>query len=301
MPTSTPSKALVTPLWRTLLAREQAALASGDLSPITTTTQWIEDAGMRFVVRMVDSLARKAAAEQIQGSEGQRHEKPNPFLHPHPALTVGPLGPDHLCLLNKFQVIAHHALVVTREFAPQDGVLSQQDLRALGLCMAAVEGLGFYNAGPQAGASQEHRHLQVVPLPLAPEGDPVPLQPQIAESLGEAGEIVTGPSFPFQHALVGIGLEGPEQAANAWAAYRNLLRYLDLEPGPNGRTAPYNLLVSSSWMLLVPRTQEHWEDISINALGFAGALLVRDRQQAERLRIEGPLRALRATTRNRGP
>lgn len=294
---STPSKVLVTPLWRTLLARERAALGSGKLSPIATTTDWLEDAGMRFLVRVVDSLARKAAAEQIVMPEDRRRSKRNPFLPPDPALTVGPLGPDHLCVLNKFQVIAHHALVITRNFEPQDELLSEQDLRALGICMAAVEGLGFYNAGPQAGASQRHRHLQLVPLPLAPEGDSIPLQPQLSAALGDTGEIVTCPSFPFEHAMIRVGLEGPEQAATAWAAYRALLQRVDLDPGPRGHTEPYNLLVGKGWMLLVPRTQERWENISINALGFAGALLVRDRQQAARLRIEGPLTALRAVTR----
>ena len=57
--------------------------------------------------------------------------------------------------------------------------------------------------------------------------------------------------------------------------------------------APYNLLVTRRWMLLVPRTREFFETISINALGFAGSLFARNRQQLEAAVKYGPLRILR--------
>jgi sulfate adenylyltransferase (ADP) / ATP adenylyltransferase len=44
--------------------------------------------------------------------------------------------------------------------------------------------------------------------------------------------------------------------------------------------------------LLVPRSQEFFEGISINALGFAGALLVKDVAQLAVLRTVGPMTAL---------
>ena len=43
----------------------------------------------------------------------------NPFLPPDPELVVGPLPPAHVLLLNKFNVVAHHLLVVTQEFRSQ--------------------------------------------------------------------------------------------------------------------------------------------------------------------------------------
>ena len=57
---------------------------------------------------------------------------------------------------------------------------------------------------------------------------------------------------------------------------------------------PYNLLVSRNWLLVVPRRCEKWQDVSINALGYAGSLFVRDENQIERLRAEGPLGVLAA-------
>lgn len=56
--------------------------------------------------------------------------------------------------------------------------------------------------------------------------------------------------------------------------------------------APYNLLVTRQWLLLVPRSQEFFEGISINALGFVGALLVKEVAQLAMLRKQGPMSAL---------
>jgi len=46
--------------------------------------------------------------------------------------------------------------------------------------MPSSTGSRFYNAGRVAGASQARKHLQLVPLPLAPEVPaPTPLEPLI--------------------------------------------------------------------------------------------------------------------------
>jgi ATP adenylyltransferase len=46
-------------------------------------------------------------------------------------------------------------------------------------------------------------------------------------------------------------------------------------------------------MLLVPRKQEEFESISVNSLGFAGALLVRNSQQMQFLKDSGPVTILK--------
>ena len=51
---------------------------------------------------------------------------------------------------------------------------------------------------------------------------------------------------------------------------------------------PYNLLITRSWMLFVPRRQECFEQISLNALAFAGALLAKNSHQLEQLLNPGP-------------
>lgn len=63
---------------------------------------------------------------------------------------------------------------------------------------------------------------------------------------------------------------------------------------------PYNLLVTREALLLVPRMHEKWQDVSVNSLGYAGSLFVRDREQIERLRACGPLAVLAAVGRAPG-
>jgi ATP adenylyltransferase len=55
----------------------------------------------------------------------------------------------------------------------------------------------------------------------------------------------------------------------------------------------YNLLATRRWMLVVPRSRERFESISVNAFGFAGSLFVRSREQAARVREHGPMAVLR--------
>ncbi len=63
--------------------------------------------------------------------------------------------------------------------------------------------------------------------------------------------------------------------------------------GRGGEPGPYNLLVTRDWMLLVPRSAEAYESISVNALGFAGSLLVRDERELELVCERGPMAVLR--------
>jgi ATP adenylyltransferase len=60
----------------------------------------------------------------------------------------------------------------------------------------------------------------------------------------------------------------------------------------DGRMPPYNFLVNELWMLVVPRARECCEGISINALGFAGSMFVRERAQIDTVRALGPLAML---------
>ena len=248
------------------IARQVAAAArtSGALAPIRTQETLVEDAGVRFSVRQVTRLRAKPRADR------RATRVTNPFLPPDPRLLVAELGPHYRCVLNKYPVLADHLLLVTRRFAPQDAILGPTDFEALFQCLHSVDGLGFYNGGTVAGASQPHRHLQLVPLPLG--FPPVPIR--------------AAPRLPFQHAAGAPG----ETASQAHATYLDLLAACALHPA---QPAPYNLLVTRDWMMVVPRSRECFQGISINALGFAGLLLARDAAEAAVL-AAGPMRALQA-------
>jgi ATP adenylyltransferase len=58
----------------------------------------------------------------------------------------------------------------------------------------------------------------------------------------------------------------------------------------------YNLLATREWMMIVPRRRERYEGISVNALGFAGSLFVKDDAQLEIVRRTGPRAVLAAVS-----
>jgi ATP adenylyltransferase len=285
-------------LWSALQRRTRHALAHGALQPIRTEQVTVTDSGVRFLVRVVSSLARKA--EDRERREARDHEvPPDPFLPYEPELFVAQVSDTHLALLNRFNVIDHHLLIVTRGFEHQESLLNAADFQALAACMAEYESLGFYNAGVEAGASQTHKHLQLIPLPLAPEGPALPIEPLIHAAPPRQG-IARVPGLALRHALARLDPAGihPGGARMLQDTYRRLLDSVGLKglprDGETRQSGPYNLLLTRGWMLLVPRSRECVASISINALGFAGSLFVRDRTQLETVRRLGPLSLLRA-------
>ena len=54
-------------------------------------------------------------------------------------------------------------LLVTRQWAAQGDWLQPEDLQALATVDQRTSGLWFFNSGPDAGASQPHRHIQLLP------------------------------------------------------------------------------------------------------------------------------------------
>ena len=184
--------------------RHRESLASGVLRPIETGQEFLDDGGVRFVIRVAANLARKAAVRERQDlSQRAGGPPPNPFLPHEPALFVADLTDTHLALLNKFNVLDHHLLIVTRRFVHQETLLDEADFTAQSLAMADHAGLGFYNGGAVAGASQPHKHLQWAPLPLVESGPAVPIAP-LLPAVRRVGEVGIVPELPFRHAFVAL-------------------------------------------------------------------------------------------------
>lgn len=260
----------------------QRALSNGALQPIQTRTILLDSDEVRFVVRAVSSLERKAHARDVAAVM-------DPLGDYDPALFVFDVAPSHYVLLNRFPLLAGHVLLVTRRFERQECLLTVEDFAALVTCLSEVDGIGFYNGGPEAGASQPRKHLQFVPLPLAPQSsEQVPME----RVLGAA------PRPAFRHAF---GRLAPQATAvTLHTLYRQLLCRCGIsvltDPQSEGdlQSAPYNLLVRRGWMLVVPRSRACFESIAVNGLGFAGSLFVRSEEDLERVRAIGPMHVLRA-------
>ena len=293
-------------LWASVTARAEHALRCGALHSIPTEYEFVEQNEIRFLVRILSNLARKDEAQKKQDKKTATSGKEfNPFLPYEEDLFVADISDTHLCLLNKYNVVDHHLLIITRAFEEQESWLNRGDFQALWACLAEIEGLAFYNGGKSAGASQRHKHLQLVPFPLVPEGTKPPIEPAIASARfqGSVGRI---PGFPFLHAVAKLDpswAKSPLEAAEAtFESYRTLLSAVGLpwdEGNGNKQSGAYNLLATRQWMLIVPRSQGSFASIPVNSLGFSGTLLVRDNRQMKLLKDCGPMTILKNVAQSR--
>ena len=296
------SKILLAPgtLLAALEERSRHALAVGALHPIESECEFFRQAGIPFFVRVAANLRRKEE-EKAERETAQAPQAPDftPFLPPEEELLVALVSETHMGVLNKFNVIPHHLLILTRRFESQEFLLNQEDFEALAACLNDVDGLGFYNGGTVAGASQAHKHLQIIPLPMTAKGCPVPLE-AIFQPADLLGDIQCLDPLPFRHAFSGLPYPLPGDPSEAGhllrERYLSLLKAAGVEiqqaSGEEPKPAPYNLLLTRRWMLVVPRSRECFGPISINALGYAGSLFVKNAKERRLLREAGPLSVL---------
>ena len=286
--------------------RSRHALDCGALQPIQTRYEFVSQGGMEFVVRVVANLMRKEQSDLKQERQRQAGQEVNPFLPYDLDLFVTDLSETHLCLLNKYNVVEDHILIITRVFEEQDSWLTQGDLAALAGCLGAIDGLGFYNGGRLAGASQRHKHLQVIPPPLGPEGGALPLAqaiaaldmeqylPGVARPETDQG-YYQSPLFGFRHGILPLPAgwwTTPEAGTLLERSYRHLLTHLGADLSVPPGSFPYNLLVTRQWIVVVCRRQDRYQSIPVNSLGFAGSLLVKDEAQFALVKHLGPMTIL---------
>lgn len=299
-PTNPSNHSLLQPgtLWSQTTQRTKTARQCGALKSIETEYHLIQQHDISFVVRTLSNLTRKEQARKKQRQqENKTGTKIDPFLPYEPDLFVGNISPTHLCLLNKFNVVDNHLLIVTRAFEEQTDLLNLEDFAALWTCMQEIDGLAFFNAGKIAGASQPHKHLQLIPLPFLPNVVHLPVDEAIANTTFQ-NSLGSIESFPFRHGIVSLDIApnyAPEAAAQIMLQkYYALLNQVGFKLAHHKGKQPgaYNFLATREWMLIVPRSQESFQNIPINSLGFAGSLFVRDRTSLELLKKLTPLKLL---------
>ena len=257
-------------LWQQMIQVGERAQQSGHLLTIPSTIDVVEDQGIPFVVRYAPQLIEKI-------KQTNAPKRANPFLPPEPELFVCNIGEHHQLVLNKFNVLAIHGLIISNRFVEQADQLLINDFSAVSWALKQSDGLVFYNGGSAAGASKRHRHFQLVPRDLG--AGVLPIQAKI-----DAGKQHSRANiFPFEHRFYGLPDYEPETLMDAW---------LKLEFA----WQPYNLLITRHWMLVVPRSVEDVNGMSINSLGFAGALLAKNEQEMAYIKAQMPMQLLQAVS-----
>ena len=242
------------------------------------------DGGSRFELRHLLS----ATPKHLRASG----PKPNPFLPWDQRLEVDRIGESHVVILNKYPVQTTHMLLITQDWQPQTGWLSMEDWRSLARVDAMTTGLWFFNSGPDAGASQPHRHLQLLPRSA---GERICAREDWFQRCAEG--TTTSAQDPLLHSAQVAPIRSTLTAETLHQLYLALAADLGLghpttDDCPRGA---YNLLLSRQWMAMVRRGREGIRGFSVNALGFAGSLLsteVSDRQWIQRAGPEALLQAV---------
>ena len=229
------------------LAVQRSALQSGALIPLKT--ELISGPDERFQLRRLVSATPKHLAKA--------GPKPNPFRPWDQRLEVASL-PEHVVLLNNYPVQAGHLLVITKHWQALTAVWTEQP------------GFWFFNSSAAAGASQPHRHLQL--LPRAADQPPCPLDAEI-EALAKGQT----PTQTWQKSVAARALKS-SSADELQACYRELATALEIGSATTEHLPqhPYNLLLCKKWMVMVRRQKESHAGFSVNALGFAGYMLATD-------------------------
>ncbi|TKA51881.1 hypothetical protein B0A49_13108, partial [Cryomyces minteri] len=279
-----------------------------------------------FQLRYCPALAKKPQRESAKPSKVPV-KKPDPFDNPPEDLLIGEIPnkqPTHVLVLNKYPVIPQHFILATKINKQQTHLLEQDDLEATYACLMAWEsehGAGqekrlfaFFNSEEHSGASQEHRHIQFLPVEQMakqnhnwePLIDGVLKSGVPAKSGSE--ELRALPKVPFTHFAAPIPVS--PKPSHLFKLYTDLYEaaasavrsYIGSHPGDlelhseEGGAAPisYNLALTTAGMMICPRKKEgdllrrddgeEVGSVALNGTILAGTLVVKDEGEWELLK-----------------
>ena len=252
---------------------QKNAMQNGALVPLETEIIY-SDAWSPFILRKLLGPTPKHL--------NKWGPRANPFFPWDRNLEVLELD-DHVLLLNKYPVEPGHLLLISKGWQPQGGWLTRTDWQALVDIWQLQNGLWFFNSSPSAGASQPHRHLQ-----LLPRSEEHQLCPEDPKFMGAAREGAR--PWPWRVGIRAMPAGKPPTVDFLVETYGNLAAEngLGLPSKVDKPLGAYNLLISRNWFVLIPRKSDGHEGFSLNALGYAGYLLATNESNLAWLEINGP-------------
>ncbi|KAF8919900.1 ATP adenylyltransferase-domain-containing protein [Mucidula mucida] len=291
-----------------------AGLESGELLFFPSTVHHHTEDGFQYEIRLCPALQKKTpfAEKPVDTTD----HLPDPFNPPYnPNLFVGYLRTadseeEYVILMNKYSVVRDHFLIVTKEFKSQNLPLMPDDLVSAYSLIAAGDRdrqnmFAFYNCGNLSGASQPHKHIQIIRIDDN-DGPPVeklarsvrletPDKPFSLTSLPYANHVYRLPRRFSSLPTADI----EDELAKAFISLLDLaistIRHAaDYPPGKPS----YNFILTLEHMYIIPRSEEWYmlptgDKLSVNSLGFAGMLLVKSDAEMEAVKAEGVGKILR--------
>ena len=224
-------------------------------------------------------------------------------------------------MLNKYPVIHRHSILSTIGFKKQTDFLGSQDLDVTYSCLQAWESsnteespsrlFAFFNSGEHSGASQPHRHLQLLPVEDmtdlgSPRADWQPLIDLMTEPFPDDSSVLRNPSLSFHHYAMNIpenpgtgvlqGLyrhlyECASRAVRAWNE-EHLSEQTAASNNTREATISYNLAMTTRAMAICPRRKEAGKiltcgvegSVAVNGTILGGTLMVKELNDWEAVR-----------------
>ncbi|KAF9529232.1 ATP adenylyltransferase-domain-containing protein [Crepidotus variabilis] len=303
----------------------EKAQQAGDLFFFPSTIETHSEGDIEYQVRLCPALLHKPtlptphfdAADVGVAAHGSRGKVFDPFAPPYNEnLYVGELQDqetqeEFVVLLNKFSVVPHHFLLVTKEFRSQATPLMPAELVQAYLMLVAAHKAGkrffsFYNCGDNSGASQAHKHIQFIPVE---DNDGPPLERLARKARIEFEDRPFALSnLPYASHTARLPSDMSTLSAERMEATiaSMFIQLLDLcistvrhDPEYPSGSPSYNVILTLEHLHIVPRKRETYilnetgDTLNINSLGFAGLLLVKSENELEAVKREGVGKILR--------
>jgi ATP adenylyltransferase len=227
-------------------------------------------------------------------------------------------------VLNKFAVVPEHFILATKENKPQTHVLEESDLEATLACIEAYEqakqsrghdeksrssgekgshddGLfAFFNGGPHSGASQAHRHIQLLPISRMKDG----LEDNTAwDVLAQQADALQKTPFAAFSESISTGMSSADLFAVYSRVYTKACQAVAQERGSKIETVhttgealiSYNMAMTKDTLVICPRTKEGSPiknsdgsetigSLALNGTVLAGTALVKSEAEWEALK-----------------
>ncbi|KAG5362648.1 Diadenosine 5',5'''-P1,P4-tetraphosphate phosphorylase 2 [Yarrowia sp. B02] len=292
----------------------ESAVKSGDLIYTESTQESATDNGVDVRYTFAPALAKKPTKEDNAADEKTEKPKFNPFEKPDPKLMLVPDFGDYSLVLNKYAIVPNHFMCISKKVIPQTAPLTPNDLEHSYAALQAAQSdgtkyIGFFNCGPNSGASVDHKHIQFIQLPKGFKPFPESVIKAKGRDYKPGQQPLSSERVPYAHYIVPWEAEWAEEDAEAdndaevpiedpvaeelgfkfSTVLSRVLTELRVNDAPS---ISYNVVFTDKWLMAVPRSKESYKGISINATGTVGLLLAKSQEQLDLYKEETPLKVL---------
>lgn len=236
-----------------------------------------------------DPVASNKATQSTGGASQHACFGPgSDIANDHPDICITTVNGTHLLTFNKFPVFRTMLLLLTVDsYRRQHEPLALEDLDAGWTVIdnLKAEHYVFYNCTFLAGASRQHKHVQIVPAPGSSEEYAAGYR-FFPDYEGPDVEAWEPPFIYFLHRFE----KAKPDAAYLLAKYVELLQKarVALKLPADEEQVPHNFILTKRWMMIIPRRAKVSFELTANSAGMLGSMYIASQEQLDAWKEAGP-------------